>query len=408
MDLLEKKLAKFGTKLELKRMKKLINALNNPQEKMKVIIIGGTNGKGSVVSYISSILKEAGYKTGSYYSPHVENYNERIRINGRMITEKKFKKYEKEILGFYKKGYKMTLFEAVTAIAYKYFSDEDCDFAVMEVGMGGRFDAVNIAEEAVGVITNIGLEHSKHLGDTVEKIAREKAGIIKKGLCVTGAEGEALYAIKDESRKRGFRMKVKGEDFFPELTDANHNLTEFNYLGVNYYRDLKTGMLGRNQVDNASIAIAVCEELGVEEKAIRKGLKNAKNKGRMEVIERKPLVLVDAAHNVEGIKSLIGNLDLFDYDRIIAVFGVMKDKNWKEMLRIFAPHCDLLIATKPKGERSEDPKKIAKTASVYTEAISLSDSKKAFQRARKKAKKKDMIIICGSIYLLGEFFKHKR
>ena len=242
MDLLEKKLKRFGIKLELTRMKRLIKALKNPQEKMKVIIIGGTNGKGSVVSYVSSILKESGYKVGSYYSPHVEKYNERIRINGRMITDKKFKKYEKEILGFYKKGYMMTLFEAMTAIAYKYFSDENCDFAIMEVGMGGRFDAVNVAEEAIGVVTNIGLEHSRHLGDTVDKIAREKAGIMKKGLCVTGTEGEALDAIKDESRKRGFGMKVKGEDFFPELKDANYKYTEFNYLGVNYYKDLKTGM----------------------------------------------------------------------------------------------------------------------------------------------------------------------
>jgi len=407
MKLLEKKLDKFGIKLQLTRMKKLIKVLGNPQEKMKVIIVGGTNGKGSVVSYLSSILKEAGFKTGSYYSPHVVKYNERIRINGRMITDRKFKKYEKEMLELHKKGYKMTLFEAMTAIAYKYFADEDCDFAIMEVGMGGRFDAVNVAEEVIGIITNIGLEHSKHLGDTVEKIAKEKAGIMKKGLCVTGAGGGALDVIKNESAKRGFKLKLKGDDFFPELLESNDKHNLFSYLGVNYYKNLETKILGRYQVDNASLAIAACEELGVEEDAIRKGLKKAKHTGRLEILMRKPFVLLDSAHNVDGIKSLVGNLDLFDCEKRIAVFGVMKDKNMKEMLRIFAPHCDFLIGVKSEGKRSESAKKIANEASVYTEAVAVSDVKKAFQKAKKKTKKNDMIIVCGSIYLLGEFLKNK-
>ena len=407
MELLEKKLEKFGIKLQLTRMKKLIKVLGNPQEKMKVIIVGGTNGKGSVVSYLSSILKEAGFKTGNFYSPHVVKYNERIRINGRMITDKKFKKYEKELLELHKKGFKMTLFEAVTAIAYKYFADKNCDFAVMEVGMGGRFDAVNVAEETIGIITNIGLEHSKHLGDTVEKIAKEKAGIMKKGLCVTGASGGALDVIKNESAKKGFKLKIKGDDFFPELLESTDKHNLFSYLGVNYYKNLETKILGGYQVDNASLAVAACEELGIEEDAIRKGLKKAKHTGRLELVGRKPLVLLDSAHNVNGIKSLVGNLDLFDCKRRIVVFGVMKDKNMKEMLRILAPHCDFLIAAKSDGKRPESAKKIAKEASNYTNVIAIPDVKKAFQKAKKKAKKDDMIIVCGSIYLLGEFLKNK-
>src|SRR3989338_6765482 len=186
MLLLEKKRAKFGVKMGLERTQKLCEVLGNPQDKLKVILVTGTNGKGSVVSYLAGILSEAGYKTGSYFSPHLVKYNERFKIDGKEISDKEFKRYEKEVLDLFKRGYDMTLFEALTAIAYKYFADKNCDFAVMEIGMGGSYDATNIASEAIAIITNVDLDHTEYLGDSIEKIARDKAGIIKNKNVITG------------------------------------------------------------------------------------------------------------------------------------------------------------------------------------------------------------------------------
>ncbi|MDO8553938.1 MAG: folylpolyglutamate synthase/dihydrofolate synthase family protein [Candidatus Micrarchaeota archaeon] len=426
MKILEEKLAKFGMKLGLERIRTFCSYLGNPQNKMKVILVTGTNGKGSVTSYLSSILKEEGYKTGAYYSPHIKKYNERFQIDGKLISDVKFKKYEKITLDYLKnkkdkiekkfyphcklsnlqynnkKENELTLFEALTGIAYKYFADENCDFAVMEIGLGGRYDATNIADECISIITNIALEHTEYLGDHVEKIAWEKAGIIKKGISITGAEKEALEIIKIEAKGRNVQLKIINEDFFATLVEATDKHTVFDYIGETFYTKLETNLLGRYQAINAALAVAAAEELGVEQNAIRKGLKNAKNPGRLEIISTKSLVVIDAAHNIHGIKELVKNLDLFKYDKLICVFGVMKDKDWKGMVTLLAPHCDKMIINQIKDERAADADEVARFIQQFTSATAIKDPKKSLVLAKKIAKKDDLILICGSIYMLGK------
>lgn len=405
---LSKKLSKFGIKPGLERIAKLMVVLGHPEQKMKVVLVTGTNGKGSVTSYLASILKEAGYKTGSYFSPHLVNYNERFKINGEEISDAKLKKYEKIILDLFEKGkYEMTEFEALTAIAYKYFADEDCDFAVMEIGMGGRLDATNIADECIGIVTNVALEHTDYLGKTIKEIAFEKAGILKKGIGITGAENSTLNVIKSEIGKRNLQLRVLNEDFCVNITNSNCEHTNFNFVGHNFLNDLEIKLIGRYQAYNAALAVAAAEELGIETGSIRLGLKSAKNPGRLEVVSKKPIILLDAAHNPHGIKELTNSLSLFDYERLICVFGVMKDKNWKEMLRLLGPHCDTLIATQSKGDRTTDADEVAKEARLYTKAIAIHDIKKSFVYAKKQAKKTDLVLVCGSIYLLGEVLSFK-
>jgi len=405
--LLTKKLSKFGSKPGLERIAKILAKLGNPECRMKVIVVTGTNGKGSVVSFLSSILSADGYKVGSYFSPHLLKYNERFKINGKDISDLKLRKYEKILLELFAKKYRMTEFEALTAIAYKYFADENCDFAIMEIGMGGRLDATNIAEECLSIITNVDLEHTEYLGDTIEKVAYEKAGVMKKGIAITGAKGVALEVINSEARKKQISLFTLNQDFFGKPAEINSKKGVFNYVGLDFFNNLEIKLIGRHQIDNATLAVAAAEQLGVEEDAIKKGLKKAKNPARLQLVgsgrkTRNARLLIDAAHNPHGMRELIVNLNLFDYANLICVFGVMKDKNWKEMLKILAPHCDLLIVNQPKGERAANAEDIVKEAKQYVDSVAVKDVKKSLVYAKKKAKKEDLILVCGSIYMIGE------
>lgn len=404
MKNLEKALAKKGTRLGLGRIAKLLKHWKNPQENYKVILVTGTNGKGSVTSYIASMLKEAGYKVGAYFSPHVIKYNERFKIDGKMISDKDFKKYEKETLTYSKKN-QITFFEALTGIAFKYFSDQKIDWAVVEIGLGGRLDATNIANEAISVITNVELEHTDVLGSTIKEIAFEKAGIIKKGIVITGAKGEALEVIREKANNKKVPLKVLNQDFFGKLVKADSKSTKFNYIGEDFYTNLETKLIGTYQAENAALAIAAVEQIGIEQEAIRNGLKNAENIGRLQIISRKPLVVVDAAHNVHGVKELIRNLSLFDYENLIIVFGVMADKNWKGMIELLASHAKLFIVNQPKIDRSAKAKDVGEFASHLVETKIIKDVKKSVKTAVKFAGKKDLVLVCGSIYMLEEVLK---
>ena len=410
---LEKRLARFGIKPGLERMRAVCEATGNPQNKMQVILVTGTNGKGSTTSFLASILKQAGHKVGAYYSPHLFKYNERFKINGKDISDRELKKYTKEILKYAGSGYELTLFEALTVIAYKYFADKDCDFAIMEIGMGGKYDATNIANEVASIITNVDLEHTEYLGDTIEKIAEDKAGIIKTASIVaTAASGKALEAIKKVAEGKKIQLDILGNGIFIDNIKTTSKEVTFTYLGSNIYPNLRTKLLGDYQAKNAALAICIAEAVSfdVNEKAIRNGLLKAKNPGRMQVISgaKKPLILVDAAHNAHGIKELIVNLNIFNYHRLICIFGCMKDKDWQEMLRFLSPHCDHMITTQIKDERATDCNSLAEFASGFCNAIAVSDPKRALAQAKKQTKQEDMLLICGSIYMIGKITESGR
>jgi dihydrofolate synthase/folylpolyglutamate synthase len=408
MEKVFSELEKFGIRPGLERIGKLMALLGHPEQKMKVVLVTGTNGKGSVTSFLAYILTEAGYKTGSYFSPSLVSYNERFKIDGNDINDTKLKRYEKLVLELRKKKkLDITEFEALTAVAYKYFANENCDFAVMEIGMGGRLDATNIADECLSIITNVDLEHTEYLGKTIEQVTFEKAGVMKKGVAITGAEDVALQELKRLAGERDIRLRVLKEDFFAKPKRVTAEGNEFSFLGHEFYDNLHTSLLGRHQINNAALAVAAAEELGIEGDAIWAGLKKAQNPGRLEVINRNPLVVLDGAHNLHGVKELIGNLSLFGYDRLICIFGVMKDKDWKAMLKLLGPHCDLLIANETKLERAAKAKEVAAEAAKYCETLIEPDVKKSFALAQKKAKKKDLVLVCGSLYMLGELLRKK-
>jgi dihydrofolate synthase/folylpolyglutamate synthase len=405
-DFIDAKLGRFGSRPGLERISRIMAEFGDPQERMRIVIVTGTNGKGSVTSFIASILTAAGHKTGSYFSPHLVDYRERFMIDGKKIAMSKLEKYERGLESLFDKGVEMTTFEALTAMAYRCFAEEKVDFAIMEVGMGGEFDATAVAKPEVGVITNIALEHTEYLGDTIEKIARTKAGILKNGSrCVTGCSGEALGAVEEvATAHQAASVVALGRDFFVEPKEISRKGTVFDYIGKTPYTGLRTRLLGRHQVDNAALAVAAVEELNPElgEKAIRKGLLAAQNPGRLQVISEKPLVLVDAAHNPAGMGSLVSSLSLFDFERLIVVFGVLGRKDWKAMLALLGLHADVIIVNKQKHEGAADPDEVRKEASRYAEAIKVEDVKQSLGYAKSIAGPKDMVVVCGSIYMLGE------
>jgi len=403
---LEEKLGKYGSKPGLERITKVMDSLGNPQKDLRIIMVGGTNGKGSTAAYISSILKEEGYKVGTFVSPHTVSPLERFQINGEWIAEDTLKGYEKKMLELYEKGREMTLWEAYAAIAYDYFRDEKVDFAVIEVMMGGKYDATNVVDAHISVITTVELDHTEFLGDNVEEIAEEKAGIIKKGVCITGVDDEVVGIINREAKSNGVQLKRLGKDFFREIKDLEPDLSVFDYMGSNYYLDLKTSLAGDHQTFNGALAVAVAEELGISEEAIRSGLEKAKHPGRLQLVNEKPGIIVDAAHNPHGIGNLVANLNIYDYEKLIVVFAAKKTKDWLKMVELLAPHASLFIGTSV-DERYVETSELKDKAGTFTEASSRKDLKSALRLGIEKCGEKDLILICGSIYLLQEVYKLK-
>jgi dihydrofolate synthase / folylpolyglutamate synthase len=406
MKRLEEALSRFGIMPGLERTQKICETLGRPQERLEVILVTGTNGKGSVAAALASILTEAGHKTGSFFSPHVERYNERFVIDRKEITDAEFGQYEDTLLLLHEQGYEMTVFEALTAIAYKYFADNGCRFAVMEIGMGGRFDATNIATERAAIVSNVGLEHTDYLGKSVREIAADKANIIKnpKGVAVTACDGEALEEVRKRAAEVGVRVLALGEEggIGVTLREARADSTVFDYSGKGKFQALVVSLAGRHQAKNAALAVAVAEELGAGEAAIRAGLAKVRHPGRLQVIGRAPLVVADGAHNPEGMMTLVASLDLFPRDKLVCVFSALKDKDWRSMLAIVGPLCDSMVINQIPGERAADPKEIAEEASRHTKAEVVTDITKSFLLAKRKAGKNGMVLICGSLYMLGE------
>ncbi len=400
-------LEKFGSKPGLERIRKLLGEWGNPQNKMKVVLVGGTNGKGSTVAFLSSILSADGKKTGSFYSPHLLKFNERIRVDGREIPDAEIERLEQEVKKWIEKqeaGMPITYFEAVTACAYRYFAEQGVEYAVMEVGMGGRLDAVNPAEEEIAIITSIGQEHTKWLGSQVSQIAYEKAGIMKKGLAITGA-GIGLETIRSEARKRGVNLLVLGEDFDVIKSKGDMGGSIFDYCNGVQLEGLRVSMLGDFQVRNAALAVCAAENLGCSETAIREGLKSAKILGRMEVLGEVPLIVADVAHNPAGVKALVDSLDVFGEKRIVCVFSCMRDKEYGEMLRVLGEKVDAFVLVKPEeNERAEEPEVLLEKAKEYGEAYTSSGIKDGIGFAKELAGPDGMVLITGSIYMMEEVY----
>lgn len=402
---------KFGIKLGLDRITYICKKLGDPQKNYKVIHVGGTNGKGSVCRFLQSILILNGYKVGVYLSPHLQRFSERFIIDNSEISNKDvvmlIEKIKPIIEEMTKNDNTPTFFEIVTAMAFKYFKDEKVDFAVIEVGLGGRYDATNIVDSISTVITNVSLEHQDILGKTIEEIAYQKAGIIKNGVpLITAAKSKALEEIKKVAVEKKSSITVIDNGFWKKIC-GGVDWQEFQIRGSLKDYNVKTSLGGIFQGENIAITIAAIETLQmngvyITDNSIIDGIENTINPGRMEIVGFEPLILLDGAHNIDAISFLKTTIEKdFVYKKLILVIGILSDKNILEMLNIITPIADSIIVTKSHSNRACNPTKL-KEMIGKKEVIVKDEISDAIDYAKKIANKNDLICITGSLFTVGE------
>ena len=421
-------LTKYGIKLGLENIKYLLYLLGNPHKKLKIIHVAGTNGKGSTASLISSILKSDGYKVGLYTSPHLVDFTERIKINQKPISRKKVSELLERIKPLIEKVSQTppyghpTFFEVITSLAFLYFYEEKVDFLVLEVGLGGRLDATNVTEPLVSVITHVDYDHMDKLGNSLEKIAREKGGIIKPGgIVISSKQYDEVYKeIKKIADDKNSLLYSTGKEINYKVVKSDVQGVIFDLKGIyHHYKNLHTPLLGRHQADNATNAVAAVEALkmkgtDISQKAIRDGLEKVKWTGRLEIVRNNPTIILDGAHNPNGAKIMHQALEeIFSYRYLTLVLAIFADKDYKKIIEVLAPGADLIIATKAENPRAASPQAISKEAAKYineNKIIAIENIPQAINYALSNSKEDALICITGSLYTVGEakkYFKTK-
>ncbi len=404
-------LQKYGIKFGLSKTSNLMKALGNPHLGNKYVHIAGSNGKGSVAAMVESILIRSGLKVGFYSSPHLVRFTERFRINRHEIPEKTAAELTGELKGIIDSHYPPTFFEVTTAMALAYLAREKTDISLMEVGMGGRLDATTVIRPLVSVITNISLEHQFFLGSRLVNIAGEKAGIIKKGVDVVTAatQPHVIRFLKDKSAERKAPFTRVGGDVRYRTTKRG-----ICYYGLKRrFRDLEVNLKGNFQSRNVALALAVIEILErkgfkISSEDIIEGLKDTIWPGRMHVISQDPLIVLDGAHNPDAMGKLADSIRRgLTYDRLILILGVMEDKDIDGILDKVLPVSDYVICTGPDYYRSADPEELMrKTFNHRKDGEVIPGISKAIERARAMALPRDMILITGSLFTVGEALTH--
>lgn len=404
-------LQRHGIKLGLETIQAMLARLGRPHDRYPTLHIGGTNGKGSTAVMAAAVLQAAGYRVGLYTSPHLVDFRERIRVNSDTISEDRVSELTARLQGAAGLVLQPTFFEFTTALAFQYFADSEVDVAVIEVGMGGRYDATNVIAPSVSVITNVALDHQAYLGNTMGAIAFEKAGIIKRGvpvvvgrLCPEAAD--VIGRIASERKAPLFRLDS-------DFRVAGDPLEGFRYEGARVsYAGLSCPLPGAHQLDNAACALVMLElaaarGLPHSEDSVRCGLSAVCWEGRLEIAERHPLLVLDGAHNPAAAEAvaayLAGHRRAHPDSRIIVVIGMMRDKDRERFLRIILPLVDEVVLTQAQ---------VARAASVQELSVSLGERGNsahlaplpadALSLARRLASSEDMICVTGSLMLVGE------
>jgi dihydrofolate synthase/folylpolyglutamate synthase len=413
-------LQKHGIKLGLSNTMELVDMLGHPQKSFRAVHVAGTNGKGSTASMISSMLAEHGEKTGLFTSPHLVSFTERISINGRRITEDEVIELTDQIRStIARHSMHPTFFEFVTVMAFLHFRRNNVGWAVIETGMGGRLDATNILVPEVSVITNISMDHSEFLGETISDVAHEKAGIIKPHVPVVTSVsgGDALNVIAKTAAERGSAIHVYDRQFRGDLVSATHDGIVFDYEGNRKYTGLHVPLIGDYQMYNACTAVRVMEVLGgigfpLSDDMIRKGLADLKMEGRMERVSLDPPVYIDGAHNPDAVDVSVRHLKtLFSDKKLIIINGIMSDKDIRGIVTPLLASADKLILTRASYERAASSTQLRKIASAIkpekdADILTAETVKDAIELAKKLCGKDNIILITGSFYTAGEAKEH--
>lgn len=412
-------LQRYGVKFGLSNSLALMEALGHPHRKFKNVHITGTNGKGSTAAFIEAVLRKAGCRTGLYTSPHLVNFTERIRIDNVPVSEDRVvgladrvRKAADMVAKQWNGVFSPTFFEVTTAMAFLCFAEEGVDIAVVEVGMGGRLDATNVITPLVSVITNIGMDHAEFLGDTLDKIAHEKAGIIKLAvpLVTGGAPPEALDVIEKTASERAAPVYRLNRDFGPH--NVRHRRPHsFEYHGIckNLF-SVRVGMMGMHQIDNACLSLAAIECLGragldIDDSAVLEGMASCRWEGRLELVSEQPDIILDGAHNPHAAQALAAALKEMkpDYERIVLVIGILSDKDCNGILSELAPLSEHIIATQPEYSRALNHSVLASAVEKYHGSVeAFGKLSEAIDAARTAAGERGLVLITGSLYLVGE------
>jgi dihydrofolate synthase/folylpolyglutamate synthase len=412
------RLEALGIKLGLDRSRDLLARMGDPQHRFPAVLVAGTNGKGSTSALLAAMARAAGHRTGLYTSPHLESVEERLRIDGRMIAPARFGALLADLVDLAERGTGSppTYFEAVTLAAFRWFAEEAVDLAVVEVGLGGRLDATNLCDPVLSLITPIGFDHREYLGETLAAIAREKAGILRSGRPALAwiEEPEAAQSVREAATEVGADLRFASQEVGIERIDFEGWTGQRVRLATPVRRyDLRLALLGTHQARNLGLAVRAAEilaMLGFERigaEAISQGAASCRWPGRLEPIEipggRR--VLLDAAHNAAGAAVLAEFLDRMGQPADL-LFGVLADKDYGEMLALLAPRARRIVLTTPASPRAKDPTELAALLEAREGVLVEPDPSRALDRAL--ALGGEMLVVCGSIYLVGEIRKRLR
>lgn len=409
----------FGSNYGLERTYKLLEHLGNPERDLKLIHIAGTNGKGSTTSMITEILMGEGYKVGMYTSPFIEEFEERIQINRNNIPKESLAILMDEIKVAVDKvieaGYNHpTEFEIITVLMLLYFKKENIDFGVIEVGLGGTLDSTNVIKPIIQVITSISFDHTNLLGNTLEKIAREKAGIIKKGIptVIYPQQEEVLKVIKNKCFEMDSELYIANNENLKFKNIVNLD-KPYQLLKYNNEIYILLPLLGEHQIINLSVAMQAIEVLNnkniidISIANIVKSIKNVSWKGRLEVLSNNPYVVIDGAHNIQGIKTLSRNIKkYFKYENLYLILGILADKDVEEMIKIITPMAKKVYSVTPNSIRGELAESLKDEVSKFNKNCKAFDKyEEAYLEALNDASEKDLILASGSLYMIGDMRK---
>lgn len=407
----------FGSNYGLERTYKLLELLDNPQDKLKIIHVAGTNGKGSTTAMITSMLKGCGYKVGMYTSPFLEEFEERIQINGENIPKEKLAqlitKIKYAVDKVIEEGYNHpTEFEIITVLMFLYFATEEVDFAVVEVGLGGRLDSTNVITPILSVITSISFDHTNLLGNTLEEIATEKAGIIKSGIptVIYPQEEVAEIVISSKCQELDSKLyKINKEDAKLINIIKEDKIYQQVKVKLDDEYDVKLPLLGEHQILNLAVALKALEvikdkapKLNME--SIVKSIATVRWNGRLEIMSNSPYVVIDGAHNIQGITQLNKNINkYFEYKDMYLILGILADKDVEHMVKVITPKAKKVFTVTPNSMRAETAEELMNEVKKYNESCeAYNDYKNAFEDALKLCKKDDLLLISGSLYMIGE------